>query len=652
MKRSRVVWIVLLLVAVAAGAYVAANRAWLGSVAAESVLSSLMGGAHVRVTEVAIVEGRQLKLKGVVIDGGLVIDEAVITYDLADFLARRVDPLASVIRADLYGLRGSEAQFVALTESISSGMSQPQGHKAPIPSADTGAGSGAIAATEGRSASVSGRGWTAPVGLVDCVITTQAAGSLTIPRAEFRPDCTQLHVEFTNVGLDAEFADVELTGTADVVLSAVFDTDAVSRAVLSFRSKARDGMELSGAVSLDAAGVDRLRATVNSSHGNAEVEFVGELEAALPAGRPEARAAGDVTMAVLNWDSVAMRDWTFGADIAYGNGVGKVVLDGAPTGVDRIVAALGPSQAWGELAAWAPMLRGWVDWGLELTADSEGAEATLRFTDGEVAADLVDGLDTQFTAVRGALELAYSADDGRTSLGRVAMDAQSSGGSVHAEGQGDDWRLVAHGVGLVHQIVNAKLDADVRYTAGSIAGRMALAEGAIDAVTAGFSSMPNIPDLGVDVTIEIGQGLRVERERSWAHVEPGSEIRVSGNLRDPAFSGRIDLGSGELEVSGQTFAVVGGQAVLEPGAEPEFALTLAEHVDGKDVLLTARGELGDVRLQLASAAAPDDGEIPHGGDTLVKLIGSRVRQYILDQVAVWLDSIPPTVAGTYQQKAN
>ncbi|OPZ64892.1 MAG: hypothetical protein BWY85_00919 [Firmicutes bacterium ADurb.Bin506] len=640
LKRSLVVWIVLLLLAVAAGAFVVTNRAWLGSVAAESVLSTLLGGVPVSVTDVAIVEGRQLKLKDVVIDGGLSIEEAVVTYDLADLLARRVDPLASVVRIDLLGLRGSQSQLTELAESILRGRAKPRGDsKATRPNGRAGATS---AASEG--------GPRAPVGLIDCVIVTDGAGPLRISRAEIRLDGDTLYVEGADVALES----VSLAGSALIDLSAPLDSRAVSVASIDFRAWLVDDLELGGRLSLDAMAADQLRLRATSPDGKAEIEFAGELEAALHEGKPQVKATGEVKIAELDWGSVSVRDWTMGADVDYTDGAATAVVRGGRTDLDRVLNTLAASPAANQIAEWASKAHGWINWNLHLRADRRGAVGSVRLTDGEITADLLDDFDGQFTGVRGTADLSYAVSSGRTSLGRVDLSAEFSNGSVHLEGRPDELRLVADDVDLVHQVVKARLDADVGYSDGKLSGRVTLAEGAIDAVTAGFSAVPNIPDLAVDLTVGMGEGLTVVREESWARIDAGSEVRVLGSLKKPVFSGRIGLGAGELFVSGQTFAVVSGQALLEPGVEPEFALTLAEHVEGDDVLLTARGVLGDIELQLEDAVMPG-ADIPQSGDMLVKLIGSRVRQYILDQIAAWLDSAPRgprAMAGTNSPEAN
>lgn len=643
MKRSLIMWIVVFLLVAAGGAFVVTNRARLGSAAAESVLSSLLGGAPVSVENAAIVEGRQLKLRGVVINGGLSIETATVTYDLADFLARRVDPLASVVRVDLYGLRGTESQLMKVAQLVLRDPVEADGG-APRGAHGAEASGGAASGASGASA---GRGWMAPIGLIDCVIVTDDAGPIAVSRAEFRLTGTTLHIERA----DAEFMNISVTGSASVSLSAPLDTRAVSRASLCFVAKLEDDLEVSGELSLDASGADKLNASVKSARGTADVEFAGELEAAMQEDGPLARAVGDIRVASLHWGSARLRDWTLGADITYASGAGNVVLRGGRTDIERVIKVIGPSLAASDLPAWAPSVRGWVDWSLSFRADARGAHGAVQLMDGRISTDLLDGFEGEFTEVRGSAQLAYDAAGGRMSLGQTGLDAEFSGGLVHLEGRENNWRLVADGVGLVHQVVKARLDADVGYSGGRLEGRLALAEGSIDAVTAGFSSVPSIPDLGVDIIVSVGDGLTVEREESWAQLDAGAEVHVLGSLRKPVFSGRIGLGSGELSVSGQVFDVVSGQAVLEPGMEPEFTLTLAEQVEGEDVLLTAYGELGDIKLQLADAAAPGD-DIPHSGDVLVKLIGSRVRQYILDQVAAWLDSTPPGMAGTSRQEAN
>jgi len=177
------------------------------------------------------------------------------------------------------------------------------------------------------------------------------------------------------------------------------------------------------------------------------------------------------------------------------------------------------------------------------------------------------------------------------------------------------------------------VDASLSYAQGSVAGAITVGDGTIDAVTAGFSSVPTIPDIAVDVTLRAGEALTVERGETWAEVMPGSEVRVAGSLRNPTFEGQVGLGEGQIAVSGQTLRVLGGQATMEPGAAPRFALTM----------VTAFGELGDIQLELAKAAGQDGqpaGDFSAQGDLLAKLIGSRVRQYVLDQLASWIDSMP------------
>ena len=118
MRRGRIVCLTLLVLAVAAGACIVKNRTWLGAVAAESVLSALLGGAEVDVAEVAVIDGRQLKLKaspsklvtaadlregrqgghgGRGAHGGISVDTVAITSTWRTS-SPEVDPLASVVR--------------------------------------------------------------------------------------------------------------------------------------------------------------------------------------------------------------------------------------------------------------------------------------------------------------------------------------------------------------------------------------------------------------------------------------------------------------------------------------------------------------------------------------------------------------------------
>lgn len=91
-------------------------------------------------------------------------------------------------------------------------------------------------------------------------------------------------------------------------------------------------------------------------------------------------------------------------------------------------------------------------------------------------------------------------------------------------------------------------------------------------------------------------------------------------------------------MANQSLTIVEGNAVFAgDGAEPKFALTVRDRIAGDDIDVTAFGTLGSIRLQLAEALK--NATLPRQGDALMKLIGERVRLYILDSVARWMQTV-------------
>lgn len=680
MRRGRIVCLTLLVLAVAAGACIVKNRTWLGAVAAESVLSALLGGAEVDVAEVAVIDGRQLKLKGVTIEagdggkacaegrqgghggrgahGGISVDTVAITYDLADFISGRVDPLASVVRVDLHGFRGHEDQLYALGRRLADA-----GVEASVASTEAGGSDGARAdagagpaAPKKQPKNVGARGgssylagWNAPIGLYDCVIVTHRFGPVAVRSAELALDQARSGEGGFILAVDtASIAASQWQLEGAVQLRLPLGLESLAAADVRFDVAGGGGLTVQGALKLSESSDDRLDMRITGPEGHAELGFVGELDARLKGGRPLVQAGGDVEVSSLKWDSIELEDWKLRADVRYDGESGLARLDGGKTGLDRILDAARPLLPESGAGASAEMVRGWLDWRAQLKVDASGLAGELQLADGELE---VEGVEGTFSKVRGSLKFDGGAaaaqaghePDPTIALGSATLQADFGGGSVRVEGAGDCWSLEAGQVSLSHQLLNAVVDASLSYAQGSVAGAITVGDGTIDAVTAGFSSVPTIPDIAVDVTLRAGEALTVERGETWAEVMPGSEVRVAGSLRNPTFEGQVGLGEGQIAVSGQTLRVLGGQATMEPGAAPRFALTIVESLGGDDVLVTAFGELGDIQLELAKAAGQDGqpaGDFSAQGDLLAKLIGSRVRQYVLDQLASWIDSMP------------
>ena len=479
MRRGRIVCLTLLVLAVAAGACIVKNRTWLGAVAAESVLSALLGGAEVDVAEVAVIDGRQLKLKGVTIEagdggkacaegrqgghggrgahGGISVDTVAITYDLADFISGRVDPLASVVRVDLHGFRGHEDQLYALGRRLADA-----GVAASVASTEaeirrrTGrrrrrARSAEEAAEErcARGGSSYLAGWNAPIGLYDCVIVTHRFGPVAVRSAELALDQARSGEGGFILAVDtASIAASQWQLEGAVQLRLPLGLESLAAADVRFDVAGGGGLTVQGALKLSESSDDRLDMRITGPEGHAELGFVGELDARLKGGRPLVQAGGDVEVSSLKWDSIELEDWKLRADVRYDGESGLARLDGGKTGLDRILDAARPLLPESGAGASAEMVRGWLDWRAQLKVDASGLAGELQLADGELE---VEGVEGTFSKVRGSLKFDGGAaaaqaghePDPTIALGSATLQADFGGGSVRVEGAGDCWSLEA-----------------------------------------------------------------------------------------------------------------------------------------------------------------------------------------------------------------
>ena len=602
MKRVIATLLVAALVLVVAGAViVVSNMNWISARAASSVLSSLLGGADVKVHKVTLRGGRQVLLEGVTVNESFRIRSASITYDLADFLARRVHPESSVIRVDIDGLEAKLEHLKSLVDR--SGGSRGR--------------SGTATAETSPSRKNIPSTWRAPVGLSDCRIDLGDAGVFIVHKAEINYEAGDGKPQLALRAVQAELGSAQAQG--DVILDLPLKVAMPAEADIQFTGVGVGDVAVNGELRVAQGKPDEFDFDVRGDEGHAVVGFKGNISLAMTEGKPEVAARGELAAHSVKWAQLDLRNWTVNVDAVGGQDGASIRVKGSPTSVDRIAQAIGLSVP----------VDGWLEWNASANLSRDRADLRAEIVDGKLT---FDGIEGALTDVSGFIT---------GDMLQASLTGSYGGGRLQVDRIADNWQIKAEKVRVTHQLVRAMVDGSAVFSASPVArleGQLTVSDGTLDAVTAGFSSAKQIPDVALDLTVIAGNGLKVVRDASWADVASGSRIHVAGSVRKPHVEGTVQLNAGELSMANQSLTVVEGSAAFTgDGAEPKFALTVRDRIAGDDIDVTAFGTLGSIRLQLAEAL--EDATLPRQGDALMKLIGERVRLYILDSVARWMQTV-------------
>ena len=307
-------------------------------------------------------------------------------------------------------------------------------------------------------------------------------------------------------------------------------------------------------------------------------------------------------------------------------------LDGVLDLVNRTVDAVGRGSL--DLRAVSPFVedaalrgRAELDIGVAGSLDALRPRGTLRVSDGALR---LRALPQAISRLEGTVHL----EEG---LARLTAEAAFGGGRIALEGTAAlegggglrDVQLAATGreIGLQYPPgLRTRLEADLRLGGGPgalvLSGDVRVLRGlydldvalteAVRAVEAAAAESPLRRAVGLDLVLDVSGPVLVRND--LARLEATGELRIRGDLEEPAPYGRLQVRpGGRLFVQGRELAVVSGSLAYSGTFDPSVALTaetqIADGFTTYDIRVSAGGTLGSPTVSLSSQPALSESQI-------------------------------------------
>ncbi|MEA4884952.1 MAG: hypothetical protein VB144_15095 [Clostridia bacterium] len=298
------------------------------------------------------------------------------------------------------------------------------------------------------------------------------------------------------------------------------------------------------------------------------------------------------------------------------------------------------------------VVSGWVNWSAGVDVRNGCAQANVDITDGLVKTPL---WSQEFQDIAGRIEIANT--DARRSPGErdvagadlmhgigavvhvPSLRGTIGGGQAEVAGAPGAWRIILSGARLEHQLLRGQVNADLLVQGGAsdgliLSGDIHLSHAEVDAVTAGFSQVPSLPDAVLDLDLQFGDDVKIVRDGSWAIMAPGS-IKLGGSVRNPKPEGVLIASGGAVELSGVPLEIVSGRIDFpgKAGGTLQFGLEARDMSAEPPIVASITGEPGKVSISMRSDAAEETDQ----GGLLMKLLDARLRLYMLSGIGRLLD---------------